>query len=236
MSVEFFQKGSGTASSNLGGVTDWLRSPVQETQKLLAERAASKTAETAQKRAAEEAEWKRSGEPWSKKADNLLTIAKWGIITVPIGILAISLMPLLRGAGSALSGAGLLTREGAESLKAVRGAAARRNPSGNLPRDPLLESGLGWLGWLSRKYAETAALYPPQDALHQFYRGHAEGLRHFVESTGEVARGVCPETDEQFRRGYLNAFKLARLYLMQRSQKPPVIAAAPAFQPLNPKP
>ncbi|MEW6775927.1 MAG: DUF6573 family protein [Bdellovibrionota bacterium] len=90
-------------------ITDWWKA-----------REARKAVEEEMERKQEEEEKKRQGDSLSKKADNLISAAKWGVITIPLGIVAVSLMPLLRGAGAAMKGVGDLSSEGAGLLRGTR--------------------------------------------------------------------------------------------------------------------
>ncbi len=104
----------------LSGPIDWIKDWWQARE---AKKAVEQEAE--KQREAEERAIK--GETWSKKADNLITAAKWGVVTIPLGIVAVSLMPALRGAGAALKGVGEAASEGAQTLRGAR-AALRHNP------------------------------------------------------------------------------------------------------------
>ncbi len=97
----------------LSGPIDWIKDWWQARE---AKKAVEQEAE--KQREAEERAVK--GETWSKKADNLITAAKWGVVTIPLGIVAVSLMPLLRGAGAAMKGVGELSSGGAGFLKGAR--------------------------------------------------------------------------------------------------------------------
>lgn len=163
----------------LSGVTDWLTSPVEQTKKLLAERAAEKAREEVQRREAQKAEWEQTGQPWSKKVDVLLSAARWGVITIPLGIVALSLMPLFRGAGTALGGFGAATREGARSMRAARETFTRRNPAASRPGS----YGEKWtlLRRLGDRYWQLAGTHPENTGEREFFLGIAEGIHEAAE-------------------------------------------------------
>ncbi len=155
--------GEPDSPQQVAGVTDWILSPVEQTKKLLAERAAEKAKEELKDRQTQEAEWARSGQPWSKKLDTGLTIAKWGIVAY----LITALYPLIRGTSTALYGAGkalggigdaagglgAAAREGAESVRSVRQGITRRNPA---PRPESYTGRRRRLGELSLHFAMLA--------------------------------------------------------------------------------
>lgn len=132
------------AGKQLEGVTDVILHPIDWAKKTMAERAVSKAKEEAEARLREEAEWKRSGAPLSKKADTALTILKWGVILGPITYLVATFAPLIRGTGAALSGAGTAlkgageaAREGARAVSTARERLTRENPWDLIPFEPL---------------------------------------------------------------------------------------------------
>ncbi|MCW5830691.1 MAG: hypothetical protein KIT79_15395 [Deltaproteobacteria bacterium] len=170
-------------SLELSGLTDWLTSPVEQTKRLISERAAQKAREEIQKKENEKAEWERTGQPWSKKADTLLTAAKWGVITIPLGIVAVSLMPLFRGAGTALggtgaalSGIGAATKESAASVQAARESLTRRNPAS-------VRYSEKWtlLRRLGDRYWQLAGSHPGKSRQREFFLGVSEGIHEASE-------------------------------------------------------
>lgn len=205
---------------DLSGLTDWLTSPAQQTKQLLADRAAEKAKEEVQKKEAEKAEWERAGQPWSKKADVLLSAAKWGVITIPLGIVAVSLMPLFRGAGTALSGAGTAlagigaaTQEGAESMHAARKSFTRRNPGRST------HFGEKWtlLRRLGDRYWQLAGTHPEQSEQREFFFGVSEG----IYEASELARSE--ETRRHLRRRAsprLKTYARERLMAARRGNRP----------------
>lgn len=181
-----------TAPLDLGGVTDWLTSPVEQSKKLLADRAVEKAKEEVQKQEEQKADWERTGQPWSKKADVLLSAAKWGVITIPLGIVAVSLMPLLRGTGAALSGIGAATQEGAASLQAARQSVTRRNPASSISR----HYGEKWslLRRLGDRYWQLGQTHPESSEQREFFIGVSEG----IYEASEIAR--TEDTRRHLRR------------------------------------
>ncbi len=212
---------------DLSGLTDWLTSPAERTKQLLADRAAEKAREEVQKKEAEKAEWERAGQPWSKKADVLLSAAKWGVITIPLGIVAVSLMPLFRGAGTALSGAGTAlsgtgtalagigaaTQEGAESMHAARTSFTRQNPGKGS------RYGEKWtlLRRLGDRYWQLAGTHPEQSEQREFFFGVSEG----IYEASELARSE--ETRRHLRRRAsprLKTYARERLLAARRGNRP----------------
>lgn len=212
--------GSASGPLDLAGVTDWLISPVEQTKQLLAERAAEKVKEEVQKKEAEKAEWERAGQPWSKKADVLLSAAKWGVITIPLGIVAVSLMPLFRGAGTALtgtgaalSGIGAATQEGAASMQAARETFTRRNPGKGI------HYGEKWtlLRRLGDRYWQLAGTHPEESEQREFFFGVSEG----IYEASELARSE--ETRRHLRRRAsprLKTYARDRLMAARRGNRP----------------
>lgn len=237
----------------LDGVWDWVTSPVQQTKALLAERAVEKAAEEAKKKAVQEEEWKRSGQPWSKKADVMLTVAKWGIITVPLAIVFVSIMPLLRGTGMALSGAGKAlggvgdaAREGAETVRAVRGRAARRNPAA-LPSFAARHRRLGVLslvfGMEARRAASVTVRMNLEGAglacLDLFQTPYARTEARLSASAGRFrrhlgrwereirrARAAGDQAREAFATGYWQTYAAGIAFLEDPDQAEPAVRAA----------
>ncbi|MEW6777858.1 MAG: hypothetical protein AB1405_16285, partial [Bdellovibrionota bacterium] len=88
-----------TYQTGVDGPLDWI-------QDILAARKAREEVETVLKKEKEAEERARQGMSWSQKADVFLTVAKIGVITVPVALLALVVAPALRGAGAALKGTG----------------------------------------------------------------------------------------------------------------------------------
>lgn len=173
-----YPKRADTGPLDLAGVTDWLTSPIEQTKKAIAERAAEKAKEEVRRQEEQKAEWERTGQPWSKKADVLLSAARWGVITIPLGIVAVSLMPLFRGAGTALSGTGAAlsgigaaTKESAASVQAARESLTRRNPA-------QVHYGEKWtlLRRLADRYWQIAETHPENTEQREFFFGVSEGI------------------------------------------------------------
>lgn len=206
----------------LSGVTDWLTSPIEQTRKALADRAAEKAKEEVQKQEEQKAEWERTGQPWSKKADVLLTAAKWGVITIPLGIVAVSLMPLFRGAGTALSGTGAAlsgigaaTKESAASFQAARQSFTRRNPAPSVTRT----YGEKWslLRRLGERYWQLGQIHPEHSEQREFFIGVAEG----IYEASEIAR--TEDTRRHLRRRAspkLKTYARDRLMASRRGNRP----------------
>lgn len=104
----------------VGGPIDWV-------QDLLAARKARQEVEAVLEKEKEAQERARQGMSWSQKADVFLSVAKIGVVTVPVALFALVAAPALQGAGAALKGTGDVASEGAKAFRNLN--APRKNPA-----------------------------------------------------------------------------------------------------------